>query len=125
LKNLQVRGVQVGGEAAVASIDVPASLAGIYASRQRGAYLDLVLPFGRGWVRTMPASTFAVKARLDYVDFDADRVGQTSSQISSGANFRPTRDSVVKLDYVRGRGRDEFNNLAEHAFVLFSIATYF
>ena len=42
-----------------------------------------------------------------------------------GANFRPTQDSVLKLDYVRGRSRDEFNNPAHHAFLLFSIATYF
>jgi hypothetical protein len=73
----------------------------------------------------MPASSFAAKVRVDWVDFDAERTGQTAAQISVGANFRPTQDSVLKLDYVRGRGRDEFNNLAEHAFVLLSIATYF
>lgn len=121
----RVLGVQLGGEAAAASIDVPPGLSGIYASAQRGVYVDAVLPFGRGWVRTMPASTFAAKVRYDHVDFDADRVGQTSSQVSLGMNFRPTEDSALKLDYVRGRGRDEFNNLAEHAFLLFSIATYF
>ena len=33
--------------------------------------------------------------------------------------------TALKFDYVRGRGRDRFNNLAEHAFVLFSLATYF
>lgn len=120
-----VLGATVSGEAAVASIDVPAGLMGIYASKQRGVYVDAVLPFGRGWVRTMPASTFAAKVRYDYVDFDTDRIGQTSAQVSIGANFRPTQDSVLKLDYVRGRGRDEFNNLAEHAFLLLSIATYF
>jgi len=32
---------------------------------------------------------------------------------------------VVKLDYVRGRGRDRFNNPGEHAFLLASVATYF
>jgi len=40
-------------------------------------------------------------------------------------NFRPTAESVLKLDYVRGRGRDGFNNLARLASVLFSMATYF
>ena len=121
----QLLGVRLSGEAALASIDVPAGLSGIYASRQRGAYLDAVMPFGRGWVRTMPASAFAVKGRYDYVDFDTERTGQSSAQLSVVLNFRPTQDSVLKLDYVRGRGRDEFNNLAEHAFVLLSIATYF
>ena len=56
---------------------------------------------------------------------DVDRGGQTTGQISLGFNFRPTQDSVVKLDYVRGRDRDEFNNRSDHAFLLFSLATYF
>lgn len=120
-----VVGVQLSGEAASASIDVPPGLTGIYASRQRGVYGEAVRAFGRGWVRTMPSSSFAAKVRVDYVDFDADAVGQETRQISLGLNFRPTQDSVVKLDYVRGRSRDEFNTAADHAFVLFSLATYF
>jgi hypothetical protein len=121
----QVFGVQLSGEAARASIDVPLGLSGIYASRQRGAYAEAVRPFGRRWVRTMPSSSFAAKVRVDYVDFDADNAGQETGQISLGVNFRPTQDSVLKLDYVRGRSRDEFNSRADHAFVLFSLATYF
>ena len=118
-------GVRVSGEAALATIDVPAGLSGIYASRQYGLYAEGVRDFGRGWIRTMPASAFALKARFDYVDFDSQLPGQTAGQVTVGLNFRPTQDSVLKLDYVRGRGRDRFNNLAEHAFVLASLATYF
>ena len=66
-----------------------------------------------------------MKARWDYVDFDTRLEGQTSAQVTVGLNFRPTRESVLKLDYVRGRGRDEFNNRADHASVLASLATYF
>jgi hypothetical protein len=73
----------------------------------------------------MPQSSFAAKARWDYVDFDTGVVGTSTAQVSVGLNFRPTMDSVLKLDFVRGRGRDEFNNLGEHAYLLFSLATYF
>lgn len=118
-------GVEFRGEAAMTRIDVPASLSGIYASRQRGFFAEAVHSFGRGWVPTMPASRFTLKFRGDYVDFDTQLVGQSTAQITTGLNFRPTDDSVLKLDYVRGRGRDRFNNLAEHAFLLFSLATYF
>jgi hypothetical protein len=121
----QLLGVQLSGEAARASIDVASGLSGIYASKQQGVYAEAVRPFGRGWVRTMPSSSFAAKVRLDYVDFDADNVGQETRQISLGLNFRPTQDSVLKLDYVRGRSRDEFNSPSDHAFILFSLATYF
>jgi len=121
----QLLGVQLSGEAARASIDVASGLSGIYASKQQGVYAEAVRPFGRGLVRTMPSSSFAAKVRLDYVDFDADHVGQETRQISLGLNFRPTQDSVLKLDYVRGRSRDEFNSPSDHAFILFSLATYF
>ena len=120
-----VAGVRLSGEAARASIDVPEGLAGIYASEQRGIYVEGVYDFWRRRIRTMPQSAFAVKARLDYMDFDTAIEGTSIAQATVGLNFRPTQDSVIKLDYVRGRGRDEFNNLGEHAFVLASLATYF
>ena len=118
-------GVALRGEAAVASIDVDPGLAGPYADRQRGLYAEAVRPFGRGWVRTVPGSQFALKARVDAVDFDTDRAGDSRVQLTLGLNFRPTTDSVLKLDLVRGRSRDRFNNPSEHAFLLASLATYF
>lgn len=117
--------VQLNGEAALVRIDIPAGLRGIYAGKQHGYYVEAFREFGRGLVSAMPNGSFAVKTRVDYIDFDSQMPGSSVAQISAGLNFRPTRDSVVKLDYVRGRGRDEFNNRAEHAFILASIATYF
>ena len=121
----RVLGTTIAGEAALARIDVPPGLVGVYASRQHGWYLEGVRDFGAGWIRTMPTSTFALKARWDYVKFDADIDGESAGQVTVGVNFRPTRDTALKFDYVRGRGRDRFNNLAQHAFILASLATYF
>jgi hypothetical protein len=118
-------GVRLSAEAARATLDVPEGLRGIYASEQRGVYIEGVRDFWRGTVRTMPQSSFSIKARFDYMDFDSDVVGTSIAQVTVGLNFRPTQDSALKFDYVRGRGRDQFNNLGEHAFVLASLATYF
>src|SRR5687768_17112165 len=71
----QLLGVQVNGEAALARIDVPASLDGIYAARQTGLYVEAIREFGRGWIKTMPNSAFALKTRLDLVDFDTHESG--------------------------------------------------
>ena len=120
-----VLGVVLNAEAAQAALDVPEGLRGIYASRQRGLYVEGVRDLARGFVPTMPQSALAVKARFDYVDFNSDMIGTSIAQLTVGLNFRPTQDSVLKLDFVRGRGRDEFNTLGEHAFVLVSLATYF
>jgi len=73
----------------------------------------------------MPESFLAGGARLDVVDFDADIPGDMVRRVSVGLNFRPTEDTVLKLDYVRGRTRDRFNNPSDHAGLLFSAATYF
>jgi hypothetical protein len=121
----RVFGTVLSGEAARATIDIPPGLRGIYAAKQRGWYVEAVREVARGLVRTMPASAFALKARWDYVKFDAEIPGESAGQVTVGVNFRPTRDSALKFDYVRGRGRDRFNNLAQHAFILASIATYF
>jgi hypothetical protein len=118
-------GTVLSGEGAIARIDIPPGLVDVYAGKQYGWYFEAVRDIGRGWVRTMPQSFFALKARWDYVKFDADIPGESAGQVTLGANFRPTRDSALKFDYVRGRGRDRFNSRADHAFFLASIATYF
>jgi hypothetical protein len=119
------RGVVVQGEAATAAIEVPAGLRGIYASRQAGAYVDVVREFGRGFVRTMPQSSFAAKVRFDVVDFDCLVRGDAMQRLTAGLTFRPTQDTALKFDLVRGRDRDQFNNPTERAAVLLSMATYF
>jgi len=121
----RILGTNLSGETAMARIDVTPGLRGIYASKQRGLYVEAVREFAHGWIRTMPQSLVALKARWDYVKFDVDIPGESAAQVTVGANFRPTRDTALKFDYVRGRGRDRFNNRADHAFVLASLATYF
>ncbi|MEX2584085.1 MAG: hypothetical protein WD766_12465 [Gemmatimonadota bacterium] len=120
-----VGGVELSGEMAVAELGITPGLKGIYATSQRGIYVQAVREFGRGWVRTMPRSFFALAARYDGVDFDADLVGDSVQRITAGLNFRPSEDAVLKLDYYRGWTRDRFNNGGDEAGALFSIATYF
>ena len=73
----------------------------------------------------MPDSHFSAGFRVDSVDFDADVDGDSAGQITLGLNFRPTRDTALKLDLVRGRSFDAFENAADHAGIQFSMATYF
>lgn len=112
-------------EVSAASIDVPSGLEGIYATGQRGAYLDASYVFGRGLVRAMPASFLVAKLRLDAIDFNTDRPGESRRQFTAGINFRPTRDTALKFDLVRGTSRDEFNTPTAHVAWLMSLATYF
>lgn len=123
--NAEAFGFRASGEFALANIDVAPALLGLFAEDQRGLYFEVLRDFGSGWIATMPNSFFTVGARLDVVDFDADVSGDNVRQVTVGFNFRPTLDSVVKLDYVRGRSRDRFNNVADHVGFQLSLATYF
>jgi hypothetical protein len=118
-------GFRLSGEAAWAAIEIPPDLEDTFASSQAGVYLEVLRDFGVGWIPTMPNSHFTAGIRLDAVDFDTDREGDDVDQITVGLNFRPTQDTVFKLDYMRGREFDGFNNRADLAKVLFSVATYF
>lgn len=117
--------LRISGEAGVADVDVPASLAGINASGQRGLYLDAVHDFGHGWIATLPRSFFSAGARLDVVDFDTGLPGDGLRRLTLGVNFRPTVETAFKLNYFRGWARDRFNNPELSAGLLFSVATYF
>ncbi len=118
-------GFRMTGEAAFADIELPPSLVGLFAGGQRGVYVEVLRDFGQGWIPVMPRSFFSVGARLDVMDFDADLEGDMERRVTLGLNFRPTQDTVLKLNYLRGVARDRFNNPADMAGILFSVATYF
>lgn len=122
---VEAAGFLLSGEAATVRVGLPEGLLGVFAARQRGAYLDVVRRFGNGWVRAAPRSFFSTGVRLDGVDFDADRDGDSVHRLTFGLNFHPTSETVLKLDFLRGRARDRFDTPAEHAGIQFSVATYF
>lgn len=122
---LTVAGVRVSGEGALARAEMPPGLRGIYASRQAGWFIDVSRDFGSGWIGTAPGSTFTLKARVDAIDLDTDAVGHHVRQMGAGINFRPTSESVIKTELVRGWSYDPFNNRSDFVRLLASFATYF
>lgn len=122
---LSFAGFTLTGEAAAVDVDIAPGLVGIFASGQRGLFADLVRPFGRGWIGALPAAYFEGAARVDAVDFDTDRPGDSLWRMTLGVNFHPTSDTAVKLGVLRGRSHDRFENPADQAGVQVSLATYF
>ncbi|MCH7783650.1 hypothetical protein IID62_11355 [candidate division KSB1 bacterium] len=117
---------EIIGEYAHATIDLPESLLGsIFAEKQQGFYLQGSINFLNGKIRTMPDSYFEGVLSYDSVDFDTELPGDTHSRITFGLNFRPTSDSVFKLNYLYNWKRDRNNVETNSAGILFSVATYF
>jgi hypothetical protein len=122
--------VELGGfdfrwEYAQAEVDIPSSLVGIYASRQRGAYAEIVCHFGHRYFKLLPDSYWSGVVRIEGVDFDRDIEGDMHHRLTLGLNFRPIPDTVFKLDYRRDWIKDRVNTLVHAAGISFGMATYF
>lgn len=113
------------GEGARVEVEVPPTLAGLFAERQAGGWLLGAWRFGRGWIGAMPDSWFSVAVRGEVVDFDRSLPGDSRRALSLGFNFRPVAETVLKLGYERGETRDRFNNLSAFAALQLGLATYY
>lgn len=118
-------GLAWNGEVAAISVDIPPALTGLFASRQAGFFAEVTRPFARGFLRAMPAAFLSAGARVEGVDFDRDIPGDSHIAVTTGVHFHPSNDSVLKLDYSRGRSRDRFDNAGEGAAVKLSLTSYF
>lgn len=122
---LQLGDVEVVGEFARARIDIPASLAGTFASRQQGFYGEVMYNVFHGLLSAFPQSVLALGARYDYIDLDTHVRGGDTRRVSVGLNLRLVPDTVIKVDYQHNWMFDRLNNEARSAVIQFGVATYF
>jgi hypothetical protein len=118
-------GIRLLAEGALVDVEIPATLEGLFASRQAGAFVELSRGFGLDWVRALPGSWFTAVARADLVDFDRDLRGDSMRSLTVGVNLRPIPESCFKLAFTRGETRDRFNNLSSNAALVLGLTTYF
>jgi hypothetical protein len=118
------RNIEILGEYASASIDVPAA-SSLLADSQSGFYVQSNVHFGAGWLPNLPESILTGVVRYGSVDFDNDADGDSHDRLTLGLNLRPIEDAAFKLDYQRNWERDGFDNEEKSAALLFSVATYF
>ena len=125
--------VLLQGEAAMNLIDVPESAGEFYGRRQWGAYLDAVVPVWTGVVLDYASATVNATLRLEYIDYNVGQFaatgGNIGDEVTSGAvgiSFRPTPNTVFRLNYRQEFIRDLLGNLpVRRAGVQFGLATYF
>ena len=131
--NSRIGPVELRGELAYASIDIPTDLRELFGSRQLGWHLDAALPVYRPRIRGLPGAIVNVDLRLEQVDFNRGRftgtggkIGDEISSVLVGASFRPAPGTVFKANYRRQWTRDLLNNAPARLGALqFGVATYF
>lgn len=117
--------LSVQAEAAFASIEVPASLRGLFAEKQWRYGVQANVPFARSIVPFWPRSAVTGSVRFEMVDFDRDISGDDRTRLMLGVNFRPVQDTVIKLNYEQNWVRDREMNLTRRVGILLALSSYF
>jgi hypothetical protein len=126
-------GTLIIAEAAVVFVDVPVTFTQQYGSEQRGAFIDVVQPIRKGKVLDWDNSVVNIAARLDYVDWNVGQFNETGTEIGDevfaitpAISFRPTNDTVFRLNYRYQWQEDILSNPAAlTATWMFGFSTYF
>jgi hypothetical protein len=130
---LRRSGTYINAEWVWAMVDVPLTYSQQFGSRQRGGFLDIVQPVMRGNIFGWENSTLNIALRSEYVDYNAGNFRETGTNIFDhvyalvpGVSFRPSRQTVVRLNYRYQWQTDILGNpAARTAGIQFGFSSYF
>lgn len=110
----------INAEWAWVMVDVPGTYSQQYARRQAGGFIDIVQPIASGNILGFDRSVVNVAVRGEYVDWNLARFNETGSRIrddlaaiAPGISWRPTSQTVVRLNYRYQWKTDIFGNRPE------------
>ncbi|HUH45843.1 MAG TPA: hypothetical protein VLZ54_01715 [Arenibacter sp.] len=123
----------ITGEWAWINIDIPNTYTQFYGNRQQGGFVDIVQPILSKKMLGWENATLNLACRLEYVDWNVDtfketgyKIGDELWSIMPAISFRPSQQTVFRLNYRLQQQTDVHNNPPEKTggFSL-GIATYF
>jgi hypothetical protein len=126
-------GTYIVGEMVFINVDVPKTYTQQYGDKQKGYFVDVVQPILKRKILDWEKATFNIAARVDYVDWNVGTFSQTNTNIGEhlfaitpAISFRPTQQTVFRLNYRRQWQTDILDNpAAQKASWLFGFSTYF
>lgn len=126
-------GTKIIGEAAYIWVDVPQTFTQQFGNKQMGFFVDVVQPVLSTRVLEWNAATLNLGARIDYVDFNIGKFSQTGTEIGDelfaitpAISFRPTPQTVIRINYRYQWQEDILGNPATKSSTLyFGFSTYF
>jgi hypothetical protein len=126
-------GTYIVGEVAFINVDVPETFTQQFGDKQWGAFVDVVQPILKRNILNWENATLNLAARLDYADWNVGTFNETGTDIGDelfaitpAISFRPTAQTVFRLNYRHQWQKDILNNpAAKKATWLFGFSTYF
>lgn len=115
------------------AVDVPETYSQQYGEKQTGGFIDFVQPVFRKNIFGFENSVINAVCRLEYVDWNIGEFKETNTNIGEdffsvvpGLSWRPSAQTVVRLNYRYNWQKDIFGNPASRtAGFQFGFASYF
>ncbi|MFA5667913.1 MAG: hypothetical protein WC967_01620 [Balneolaceae bacterium] len=126
-------GTYLVGEAAWVNVDVPETYTQQFGNKQFGFFVDVVQPVWRRSFMGWDNATLNLALRVDHVDWNVGTFDQTGTNIGDelwavtpSISFRPTSQTVFRINYRQQWKRDILNNPYErYAAIMFGFSTYY
>jgi hypothetical protein len=130
---LPATGTSIGGEFAWVKVGIPDTYSQQFGARQHGGYIDIIHPIFKGTVLDWSDAVLNLGLRLEYVDWNVGTFHETGGKIAddfkaiaSAVSFRPTPQSVFRLNYGYHWQSDILGNPAVRTAIWqFGFASYF
>jgi hypothetical protein len=107
----------INAEMAWVNVDVPSTYSQQYGRKQFGGFIDMVQPICKGAILGFERSVINAALRTEYVDWNRDTFNETGTNIREdfvsivpGLSWRPTRQTVIRLNYRYNWLTDIFGN---------------
>jgi len=120
-------------EWAFVNVDVPETYSQQFGNRQFGGFVDLVHPMIKRNILGFEGSVINAALRVEYVDWNSEKFRETETNIGDhvfamvpGLSWRPTVQTVLRLNYRYNWQTDIFNNEpSKTAGFQFGFSSYF
>ena len=121
------------GEASYTKIDVPETYTQQYGMKQWGVFLDIVQPVLQREILGWEDASLNLAVRFDYLDWNIGtfkesntRIGDERISITPAISFRPSKQTVLRLNYRYSWDTDILSNpKTRTGSLLFGFSTYF
>jgi len=107
----------ITGEWAWIYVDVPETYTQQFGNKQHGGFVDIVQPILKRKMLDWENASLNIACRLEYVDWNVGRFNETNGNIGEhlwsimpAISFRPTSQTVIRLNYRLQKQTDIFGN---------------
>lgn len=114
-------------------VNVPETYSQQYGNKQQGGFMDIVQPILKRNILGWKKATLNIACRLEYVDWNVGKFKETGGNIAEdlwsimpAISFRPTSETVLRLNYRYQKQKDLLGNPPSVTSGLsFGVSTYF